>query len=79
MIEGDLFLSNYALTECGPSWYEAYVCRVAFNCLRGYITGNAQEALTFERLGARGAQRFDERPLTSDGNFLCVWGLSRTS
>jgi hypothetical protein len=71
---GDVFLSNYALSECAQDWFDAYMRRVALGCARGYITGNAQEATTFEYLDAVNPQWIDERPLTAPGNFICIWG-----
>jgi hypothetical protein len=71
---GDLFLSNYALSELARDWFDAYVERVARGCTRGYITGNAQEATTFRSLEAVNPERIDERPLTGSDNFICVWG-----
>jgi len=74
VIEGHLFLSNYALSECAADWFDAYMRRIALGCGRGYITGNAQETTTFEYLEALNPQRIDERPLTAQGNFICTWG-----
>lgn len=73
-IAGDVFLSNYALSECAPDWVDAYVRRVAMHCARGYITGNAQEAALFHKLALVAPQRLDERPLTAPGNYICAWG-----
>ena len=78
-VAGDLFISNYALSECAPDWYDAYMRRVALGCPRGYITGNAQEATTFQYLEAVNPQRVAERPLTGQGNFVCVWGRETTA
>jgi len=76
---GDLFISNYAVSECAPEWYDAYMGRVASACPRGYITGNAQEATTFRYLEALDPERVAERPLTGQGNFICVWGRDATA
>jgi hypothetical protein len=73
-VGGDLFLSNYALSECAADWFDAYMRRIALACGHGYITGNAQETTTFEYLEGVNPQRIDERPLTAPGNFICAWG-----
>lgn len=72
-LPGDLFLSNYALTECSPEVMAVYIKRVALNCPRGYITGNAQEKALFEQLAPVKPRRLDEDPKTSPDNFICVW------
>jgi len=70
-LPGDVFISNYALTECSPDVMAIYIKHVALNCSHGYITGNAQEKRLFELLPR--ARRLDETPLTGPGNFVCVW------
>lgn len=72
-LPGDIFLSNYALTECSPDVMALYIKHVALNCSHGYITGNAQEKLLFEQLAPVKPRRLDETPLTGPGNFICVW------
>ena len=72
--DSNLFISNYALTECAPDVMRAYVERIALNCAQGYITGNAQQTLLFKLLASKDPVRFEERPRTGEGNFICVWG-----
>jgi hypothetical protein len=78
-VDGDLFLSNYAVTECAPELHRRYLESVAAFMPRGYITGNAQETATFEILRAKLGEvwplrRLDETPELVADNFLCVWG-----
>jgi len=69
-----LVISNYALTECAPNVLTKYVNQIVRRSARGYVTGNAQEKVLFDLLASRHPERRDEVPLTSEGNFLCVWG-----
>lgn len=74
-IHGDLFVSNYALTECADTFFERYVRTVATWSPRGYVTGNAWERDLFRLLAPLGPQRREEHPCGAEGNFLCVWGV----
>ena len=71
----DLFLSNYALTECAPAIVETYVRRYALNCEHGYITGNAQRALLEQLLVSKRPKFEAERPVPDEfaDNFVCTW------
>lgn len=73
---GDLFISNYALTECAPNVMDEYIRRIAYHFPRGYIIGNAQKKRLLRLLDPLQARCHDEVPLTGEGNFLCVWGAS---
>jgi uncharacterized membrane protein YfbV (UPF0208 family) len=78
-IDGDLFLSNYAVTECAPELHRCYLESVAAFMPRGYITGNAQEKATFEILRAKLGEgwqlrRLEETPTLVADNFVCAWG-----
>lgn len=81
-IDGDLFLSNYAVTECVPELHRRYLKSVASFMPCGYITGNAQEAATFSILEESFdsddvLRRLDETPQLVADNFVCVWGDRR--
>lgn len=72
---GDIFLSNYALTECAPAVVRSYVNRFALNCEHGYITGNAQRELLADLLASKSPKFEAERPAPSEfsDNFVCTW------
>lgn len=72
-IGGDLFISNYALTECAPVVHRGYIKQVALSCARGYVTGNALEAETLGLLAPVQPQRLPEEPRTGAANFIARW------
>jgi protein-L-isoaspartate O-methyltransferase len=74
-LASDLFISNYAVTECAPKLLDYYMRAVAVWAPRGYLIGNAQEPTVLRALTASGAKRADEKPSTGEGNYLCTWGV----
>ena len=79
----DLFISNYALTECTREVQTKYIERLAATSDRGYITANfinhhfGLDQLSLEEMLEmidRGAKVLDEAPNTNPDNRVIVWG-----
>jgi putative sugar O-methyltransferase len=78
----DLFISNYALTECTREVQMSYIERLAAKADRGYITANfinhhfGLDQLSLEEMLAMlpGAKVIDEVPNTNPDNRILVWG-----
>jgi hypothetical protein len=77
----DLFLSNYALTECKKEFQDEYLEKVLRAGARGYLTCNYWNSETYtkaellEKLGKMFPSVSDipEEPLTCPGNYIIVW------
>lgn len=77
----DLFISNYALTECARPIADVYVDKVAGTAARGYVTGNRIGGAVYTRSDwlARLPQSvtFEEVPKTAMDNYLLIWKTVR--
>ena len=77
----DLVISNYAFSELQRPVQDMYLEKIILKSNRGYITYNMSSFNHFkgysdDELLAKipGSVRIDERPLTSKGNCIIVWG-----
>lgn len=72
----DLFISNYAYTECSESIREVYFKTVLNNSKMGYLTSNflSRETMNDEVMNKfENSFIIEERPHTGDRNFIIVW------
>ncbi len=72
----DLFISNYAYTECSDVIREKYFNFVLKNSKMGYLTSNmlSPELMDTEIIGRiPNCEKIKERPHTGDGNFIIIW------
>jgi hypothetical protein len=82
-IDSDLVISNYAFSELSLEVQNLYLENVIANSSRGYLTWNS---LSADNLGGHSladlirlipnSQIVPERPNTSEGNVVIVWGNS---
>jgi putative sugar O-methyltransferase len=76
-LSSDLFISNYAITECKKSIADVYLDNVARHAKRGYITGNvlSSDCYTREEMERALPQGVvvGEYPPTKEGNYILLW------
>jgi hypothetical protein len=76
-LQSDLFLSNYALTECLPSTCDRYIRLLSSRATRGYVTGNWINPRCYDRQQLMAhlphAIGLPEVPRTGRFNYLLVW------
>ncbi len=80
----DLAISNYAFSELPSSLQKLYIRKILLNSQRGYLTMNSglpnstykEDKLTLADLKdfLPSFEVADEHPLTSEGNYIMVWG-----
>jgi putative sugar O-methyltransferase len=78
----DLVISNYAFSELNRDLQNQYLENVILKSPRGYITWNklSEDSLDGHSLAELirlipNSQIYPEKPYTSDGNAILVWGL----
>jgi hypothetical protein len=72
----DLFISNYAYTECSESIRETYFKNVLSNSKMGYLTSNflSRKTMNDEIISKlKNCFVIEERPKTGDDNFIIIW------
>ena len=72
----DLFISNYAYTECSENVRETYFNTVLNKSKMGYLTSNmlSHETMDNEIINKiQNCIKVDERPFTGDNNFIIIW------
>jgi hypothetical protein len=72
----DLFISNYAYTECSENIRETYFNTVLSKSKMGYLTSNflSHEKIDDEIINRiQNCIKIDERPYTGDKNFIIIW------
>lgn len=79
--EGDLLISNYALSEISRELQMEYLHKVVLNCKRGYMAWNTISEKEIGGLSLLevldlipGASAVAEKPLSDPGNVIIVWG-----
>jgi len=79
----DLFISNYALSECSLTVQQTYIDCYVRQSSRGYVTYNetsaaygvdSASALTFVSLSGKDCTIADEYPRTFSENSIVTWG-----
>ena len=72
----DLFISNYAYTECSENIRETYFNTVLSKSKMGYLTSNilSHETMDNEIINKiQNCIKIEERPHTGDKNFIIIW------
>ena len=72
----DLFISNYAYTECTENIRETYFKTILSKCRMGYLTSNflSHETIDKEIINRiQNCSKLNERPSTDDKNFIIIW------
>lgn len=72
----DLFISNYAYTECSENIRDIYLNKIILKSKMGYITSNflSKETMTNEIVNKiNNCYITDEVPLTGSNNFIILW------
>jgi putative sugar O-methyltransferase len=72
----DLFISNYAYTECEENIREIYFNKILSKSKMGYLTSNflSKETMDNEVINRiKNATTIEERPYTGDKNFIIIW------
>lgn len=72
----DLFISNYAYTECSENVREIYFNTVLSKTKMGYLTSNmlSHETMDNEIINRiQNCVKIEERPYTGDKNFIIIW------
>lgn len=72
----DLFISNYAYTECSKNIRVKYFDTVLSKSKMGYLTSNflSHETMDTEIINKIGnCIKIDEKPYTGDKNFIIIW------
>jgi putative sugar O-methyltransferase len=83
-LDYDLAISNYAFSELPSSLQKLYIKKILLKARRGYLTMNSglpNSAYRDDKLSLSDLQELlppfelvDEYPLTSNGNYIIVWG-----
>lgn len=72
----DLFISNYAYTECSENIREVYFNKILTKSKMGYLTSNflSHETMDNEIINKiNNCVKIEERPFTGDKNFIIIW------
>jgi putative sugar O-methyltransferase len=80
-LDCDLFISNYALTECARPITDVYLDKVVRGAHRGYVTGNRIGVACYSQTELMGlipqCLAIEEVPKTAIDNYLLVWKTVR--
>lgn len=74
--ESDIFISNYALSECTADIQDVYIKNYVNNAKHGYLLYNNFAGYSHEQFIAKTNKKikvFEERPKLHDKNVLLVW------